>query len=136
MSKTYLEMVTADVLEYLRENAGPFEEVPDENLVPCEDNVNTLYDLVWADDSITGNGSGSYTRNRYKAMEYVFGDYEAVNEAFECFDIQPEEAGKELLEQNWEWFDVLARLGVLAQACWDALEAFWKENHKTEEQAI
>lgn len=30
-----------------------------------------VYDELWIDDSVTGNGSGSYTFNSYKAEENV-----------------------------------------------------------------
>ena len=36
-----------------------------------DDAYNALYDELWMDDGVTGNASGSYTFNNYKAEEYL-----------------------------------------------------------------
>lgn len=44
-----------------------------------------LYDKLWTADSVTGNASGSYTFNTYKASENLVGNYDLLQEALEEF---------------------------------------------------
>ena len=46
-----------------------------------------IKDELWAEDSVTGNGSGSYTFNRNLAEEYLLYNYELVAEAYAFFDL-------------------------------------------------
>ena len=136
MSKTYLEMVTEDVKEYLRDNEEVFEELPDENLEPTDENVSALYDLLWDEDSVTGNAAGSYTCNRNEALRCIMGDLNALSDACYMLDLDPEEIGDHFLRKDWEWFDVMARLDVLYEACEKALNDIWEENHGTVENIV
>ena len=65
-----------------------------------------MYDLLFIDDAMTGNGSGSYYFNSYKATEAVSGiifDSDAVDEFKEMgYDGIPTEEGAETC-------DVIAR---------------------------
>ena len=64
----YLEQMKEDILEHIKnEGITVAWKDPDEL-------YETLYDELWVDDSVTGNGSGSYTFNREKAKEYVLED--------------------------------------------------------------
>lgn len=83
----YQEEVKSDAMESIRENieyANDWEE---------------MYDSLFIDDSVTGNGSGSYYCNSAKAAEAVSGiifDEEAVDE-FKAmgYDGIPTEMGAE-----------------------------------------
>ena len=59
----YLENVTADAKQAILENLNDWEFSDREEL---EEIAN---DELWVDDSVTGNGSGSYTFNTWKAEE-------------------------------------------------------------------
>ena len=72
-----------------------------------------LYESFWTDDSVTGNGSGSYTFSSAKAREFVLAGVEQVIEACREFDV----SFGELVEVGeWERLDVTARCYYLSQA--------------------
>ena len=64
----YLENMVEDVKEYIK-NEIDFSEYED-----MDELRESLNDDLWAEDSVTGNGSGSYTFNRAIAKEYVEGN--------------------------------------------------------------
>ena len=80
-------------------------------------------DELWVDDSVTGNGSGSYTFNRAKAGEYVIGNEALIEELVSEFCIDAETVAKHLTD--WEYWDVSIRCyllsGVIAEVL-DGLE--------------
>lgn len=123
----YLDAVTADVIEYIHEevNAADFEN--------REDMETELYDILFTEDSVTGNASGSYTFNAYKAKEYVFADPDAVAEALEEFCVDAKTIADKFLSQDWEYFDVTARCGVLGLAISTALDSMENELEFCEE---
>ena len=65
MNYNYLEAMTEDVKEYLKNDA---ELSLDDLLYNRNDLEEKLNEELWINDSVTGNASGSYTFNRYKAM--------------------------------------------------------------------
>lgn len=95
----YLESVTADVIDYIRENIDAADYEDREAL------AESLNDDLWAEDSVTGNGSGSYTMNRAKAREYVTNDLDALRAACEDFCVEPAEIGNRFLDSDYEWMD-------------------------------
>lgn len=117
----YHEAVTADVIDYIRENinAADFEN--------REELAERLNNDLWIDDGVTGNGSGSYTFNAHKAKEYVFADPDTVIEALEEFCLEAKTIADKFLSQDWEYFDVTARCYVLGQAIEDALDSIENE---------
>lgn len=102
----YLEAVTEDV----REHIGEYERGEGED---ADDYRGRLYDGMFIDDAITGNGSGSYTFSTAQAKEYVLGDFDAVMSAYREYDM---DFGKDLEEENWEKLDVVARCYYLGEA--------------------
>lgn len=72
-----------------------------------------LCDALWVDDSVTGNGSGSYTFNSAKAREFVLAGIEQVAEACQEFDIS---LGELTEAGDWERLDVITRCYYLRQA--------------------
>ena len=118
MKYNYLESVTADAMEYIRDNYMAQEIA----LAINEDRdefAEKLNDEMWAADSVTGNASGSYTFNSYKAMEYVTGDPDTVADALREFCVEAETIADKFLSQEWEDFDVTARCYCL----YDAIDA-------------
>lgn len=116
MAYNYLEAVTEDVKEVLDEY---LENYDTDDIDEIWENLN---DDLWTDDSVTGNGSGSYTMNREKAKEYIFADPDTVVEALEEFGTDAKTIGEKFLDQDWEYFDVTARCYVLGQAIDAVLE--------------
>lgn len=114
----YLEAVTADVLDYigneitLSDWRGKAEEL--------EEHLN---DELWICDSVTGNASGSYYCNTWKAEEALchnWAELAKVLEEFGCADVNPFAKGA-------EWCDVTLRCYYLGQAIAEALEKFADE---------
>lgn len=124
----YLEAVTADVIDFIREevNASDYEN--------REALSEFLNDELWCCDGVTGNASGSYTFNVYKAKEFIFADPDAVSEALREFCVDAETIAEKFLSQNWEYFDVTARCYVLGQAIEAALDSLESELSFSEEE--
>lgn len=70
---------------------------------------------------MTGNASGSYTFNRWKAQEYVMDNIDLLAEMCSEFGIDNAEIGEKFLEEEWEWMDVSIRSYLLGKAISEAL---------------
>lgn len=112
----YLENITDDVMEFIK-NEVDLQEYDNE-----DDFVEYLNDTLWVNDSVTGNGSGSYTFNSYKAKEYVVDNMELVAEMAYEFGIDNETLGEKFRNEEWEYFDVSIRCYLLSQAIAEAIE--------------
>ena len=114
----YYENVKDDVKNYINENKEYFKATDLEKL---EEELN---EQCWVSDSVTGNGSGSYTFNTYKAEENLNGNWDLLSEALEefgCSDINP-------IEKGAEWCDVTIRCYVLGQTISALLEQMEENN--------
>lgn len=69
-----------------------------------------LNDTLWTDDSVTGNGSGSYTFSRYTAEEYICHNLDLLAEAIEEFG-----GNMDVLKDGAEACDVTIRCYLLPQ---------------------
>ncbi len=117
MMKNYFEQVKEDVKTWCDDNEWKMDTDAD-----LDELAEELDEALWCEDSVTGNGSGSYTFDREEAKNYVLNDMETVTEALKEFCVSAEEIGKRFLEEDWEWLDVTARCYVLKQAIWAILE--------------
>lgn len=112
MEYNYFDAVKSDVMDYISENV---------NLDEWKGNKEGLYeylnDTLWTEDSVTGNGSGSYTFNRYKAEEYICHNLDILEEAIEEFG-----GNTDVLKDGPEACDVTIRCYLLGQAISEALE--------------
>lgn len=79
-----------------------------------------IYDELWIDDSVTGNASGSYTFNSFKAGENVAGNEDLLVEALEEFGADDSEYKKALMDA--EYADVTIRCYLLAEVLSEVLE--------------
>lgn len=125
MKYNYLESMKEDIKNYIEENKDN-ESYNWDNLEEVKD---LLCDDLWIDDSVTGNASGSYYCNRYKARESLAGNEDLLVEALEEFgDI----AGcyKRSLTDP-EFADVTIRCYLLNQAIEEALKETFEEQTKT-----
>ena len=112
----YLEAITDDVMEFIK-NEVNLQDYNNE-----DDFIEYLNDTLWTDDSVTGNGSGSYTFNRYKAKEYVVDNMELVAEMADEFGVDNKTLGEKFRDEDWEYFDVSIRCYLLYQAITEAIE--------------
>lgn len=106
----YYEAIKEDIMEYIRDHYTS-EEIR-ELLADRSDWEQQLNDDLWIVDSVTGNASGSYTVNTWKAREYVIDNMELLKEAcreFCCMDT----LGEKIVDEEWEYCDVIIRCYLL-----------------------
>lgn len=75
----YRQAVMDDIRDYIKENDI---RVTNDNREELE---TTLRDTLWTNDSVTGNASGSYTFNAWKAEEYLCHNLDLLAEAIDEF---------------------------------------------------
>ena len=115
----YQTAVKNSVLDYLKENFSR-EELA-ERMQDREQFAEELNDELWAEDSVTGNASGSYTFSRWGARKCCLEDMDTVTEALREFCVDAETIAEKFLDEDWEYFDVSARCYVLCGAICEAL---------------
>lgn len=114
MDYDYNKAIREDVEDYISENIDLSEWTRDE----LEDKLN---DDLWTCDSVTGNGSGSYTFSTYKAEEYICHNLDLLADACEEF------GSCDMLRDGAEACDVTIRCYLLGSAISDVLD-----NHEHE----
>lgn len=113
----YLEAMKEDIKDYILEDVSANSQYADR-----DDLENALNDDLWTVDSVTGNASGSYTFNRWKAQEYVIDNMDLLTEMCSEFGIDNATIGEKFLDEEWEWMDVSIRCYLLPQAINAALD--------------
>ena len=117
----YKEAMLEDVLEYINEHYTR-EEIK-ERLEDREEFFETLHDDLWVCDSVTGNASGSYTFNTWRAEEYLSHNLDLLQEALEEFCDDYNNA----LERGAEYCDVTIRCYLLNNAIFKAFSELEEE---------
>ena len=112
----YLENIKADVKEYI-DNEINLKDFSDR-----EELEEKLNDTLWTEDSVTGNASGSYYCNSWKAEEAVAHNWDLLAEAMKEFCCEVD-----LLEKGAEWADVTIRCYLLGQAIGEVLDEMEEE---------
>lgn len=91
----YMEAMAEDIKEYIK------NEVTLSDYSDRDELENYLNDTLLTEDSVTGNGSGSYTFNTYKAEEYICHNLDLLAEACEEFGtVDPLKEGGRVLRCN------------------------------------
>ncbi len=122
----YLGQVTSDVKDAILERFDMNEiAVELENRESFEQD---LYDRLWIDDSVTGNASGSYYCNAWKAEEALSHNLNLLADAIEEFGgcLDP-------LKDGAEACDVTIRCYLLPQAISAALDELEEEIDEADE---
>lgn len=112
----YLESVKADVKEYID------NEINLKDFLDREELEEKLNEDLWTCDSVTGNASGSYYCNSWKAEEALAHNWDLLAEAMEEFGCEVD-----LLEKGAEWADVTIRCYLLGQAIGEVLDEMEEE---------
>ena len=114
MSYDYKAAVRSDVEDWIQDN---LDELKDFSSPYYDDVYSYLQDTLFTEDSVTGNGSGSYTFSRALADEYFHGDPKARVYVKELAEEWCEEGmiGEKALDEEWEWFDVSIRCWLLGE---------------------
>ena len=124
MNYNYLESMKEDVKEYIINDS---ELSIDDLIYNRSELEEKLNDDLWVYDSVTGNASGSYTFNSYRAQEYVLDNMDLLEEMCNEFCINAETIGKKFLKGAWEWMDVSIRCYLLGQAISEVLDDIEEE---------
>ena len=141
----YEKAVRSDIEDYILEN---YDRIDLEDFDDEDDFKDYLIDILLDEDSITGNASGSYYCNSYKAQEALNGNMDLLRDACEELDLSNEEVGKHFLDEDFEYFDCIVRryivmgTGVVENVVDELLEennSFiieWNEAHRHEEEGF
>ena len=94
----YREVMENDIRSYLEEETN-------------ERDYETVYDEMFVSDQVTGNGSGSYTFNTWKAEENLCHNLDLLKEACDEFGCD----ASDIVEKGAEWADVTIRCYLLSE---------------------
>lgn len=126
MAYNYREAVKDDVLEYIN-NEINFEDF--DTLEELEEHLN---EVLFTEDSVTGNASGSYTFSTYEAEENICHNMDLLQEALSEFG----DTEALVMDFDAEKADVTIRcylLGECIAAALEEIEDDFNEAHEDEE---
>ena len=112
----YLEQVTSDAKEAILEHMNEWDFNDRDELEQIANGV------LWTDDGVTGNASGSYYCNAWKAEEALCHNWDLLEEAIDAFG-----GDTDILRQGAEACDVTIRCYLLMQAIGAALDELEEE---------
>lgn len=125
MAYDYKEAIRQDIRDYLDDN----EEInSDTDFRELEDRLN---DDLFCEDSITGNGSGSYTFNRETAKEYVNENTDLLQDLCQEGFIGKDQLADWFMNDEWESMDVSIRCMLLPECIHEVLEEKQEELENT-----
>lgn len=119
----YEQAMHDDIMQYINEHYTKEEQR--EKMEDRELWEEELHNDLWVCDSVTGNASGSYTFNTWKAEEYIAHNLDLLAEAMRefCCDCNA-------LEEGAEWCDVAIRCYVLSTAIGGCLNELEEDNEQ------
>ena len=121
----YENEIKNDLADWLRECAEYDKMTAD----AFEEAREKLEGEAWTADSVTGNGSGSYYCNTWKAEEAICHNLDLLAEAFREFG----DTGADILEKGAEACDVTIRCYLLGQVFGEVFEKVLDELREKEE---
>ena len=117
----YHENVLADVRQWMDDNAEYIERrfgaITEDNRDDAEQWLN---DELWTSDSVTGNGSGSYTFSTWKAEENLCHNLDLLGEALTEFGCD----SSYIMKKGAEACDVTIRCYLLYGAISEVLDEY------------
>lgn len=116
----YTEQMKDDIREYIENNIDLNDFMDDDELREY------LKDTLWNEDSVTGNGSGSYTFSRHTAKEYVIDNMNLLKEAIMEFDISYIDVSEKFLSEDWEYFDCTIRCYLLSYVIDGVVDEYYR----------
>lgn len=120
----YLSAVESDVREYIENNVN-FHDYSD-----LDEMKEDLNEKLFVEDSVTGNASGSYTFNAWKAEEYLCHNLGLLAEANEAFG-----GSSDILSDGAEMCDVTIRCYLLGQAIENVAPDMWQDWEDSQEDS-
>ena len=113
----YLEAMKEDIKEYIN------NEINLADFANRDELESSLNDKLFTEDSVTGNASGSYYCNSWKAEEALAHNWDLLAEALEAFGNE----GTDILKEGAEAMDVTIRCYLLGQAIAEVLDDMGEE---------
>lgn len=113
----YIDAMVSDILEYMEENH--IEKIAKGDEDAKDELAEKLQDELWIEDSVTGNASGSYTCNAWKAEEMLCHNWDLLADAIEEFG-----GNTDVLRQGPEVCDVTIRCYLLYEATEKAIRVY------------
>lgn len=115
----YREAMKADIREWLQNNQDEYKDVPESRL------YDTLNDLMWEDDDVTGNTS--FYDSEYKCEEYLCHNFDLLFEAlFEFGEFEADLLNRVHEVSNKgvfaQWADCTIRCYLLGECLWIVLD--------------
>lgn len=110
----YRNAVLEDIRTYLEDNN--FE--PSDYGYDRDSAFENLNEELWTADSVTGNGSGSYTFSTWDAEENLCHNLDLLMEAMEDFGCKPDNF------KGAEWGDVTIRCYLLGECLSEVLDEY------------
>lgn len=120
----YLSAVESDVREYIENNVN-FHDYSD-----LDEMKEDLNEKLFVEDSVTGNASGSYTFDTWKAEEYLCHNLDLLAEANEEFG-----GSSDILSDGAEMCDVTIRCYLLGQAIENVAPDMWQDWEDSQEES-
>lgn len=120
----YLSAVESDVREYIENNVD-FHDYSD-----LDEMKEDLNEKLFVEDSVTGNASGSYTFNTWKAEEYLCHNLDLLAEANDAFG-----GSSDILSDGAEMCDVTIRCYLLGQAIENVAPDMWQDWEDSQEES-
>lgn len=111
----YLKAVKDDLMDLVVEN-GYLSRLSD--FSDRDELAEKIYEDAWVDDSVTGNGSGSYTFNAWEAEEHLCHNLDLLAEALSEFGFD----GKLEMDKGAEYYDVTIRCYLIGQLIGEVLD--------------
>lgn len=127
MAYDYREAVKDDVLEYIN------DEINFEDFDTLEELEEYLNEVLFTEDSVTGNASGSYTFSNYEAEENICHNMDLLQEALSEFG----DTEALVMDFDAEKADVIIRCYLLSECIAAALEEIedeFEEAHEEDEE--
>lgn len=123
MEYNYMEEMKSDIIDYIN------DEIDFSDFEDMEELEQKLNEDLFVSDSVTGNASGSYYCNSYRAEEALAHNWDILEEALAEFGNE-----ENPIEKGAEWCDVTIRCYLLGQAIGEVMEEIKEEFDEAHEE--
>lgn len=123
MAYDYRDVMCNDIREYIEDNG--IDVTACYNTDELEEKLN---EVLWAGDSVTGNGSGSYFFNVLKAQAAVEDNMLLYEDACREFGVSAADIGELFLNGDYETMDVTIRCYLLSECISKVVEEIREED--------
>ena len=115
MAYDYLEAMKKDIREWINDNEWLADHELDED---------ELYDAVWDEDSVTGNGCWGYPE---EVKQYVLDNTALCMEALREFCVSAETVVEKFFDEDWAYLDATIRCYLLGSAIYEVIQEIDRE---------